>query len=392
MRMLLTSNYAAAYAVKLAKVDIVAAYPITPQTQVVEKLAEFIERGLMRARMIRVESEHSAMAACIGGSAVGARVFTATSSQGLLYMYEMLWWASGARLPIVMGVVSRAIAPPWSIWADHSDILSMRDSGWIIFFAENAQEVLDTIVQAYRIAEDEKVLLPVAVGWDAFTSSHTAEPVELPEEKEIESFLPERPRTPFVLSPSDPSSHGNLAYPEDYFKFRYAISESMKEARRVIIEVGKKYAKLTGREYGLMDKYRCEDADIILITMGSMAGDAKDAVDVMRDEGYKVGLIKLRCLRPFPKEELGDLLKRVKGVGVVERSFSMGRGGVISVETASALTELGIKDVTIISYIAGLGGKDVGMDDFVKIFLDLQDKCERGASFETIWYGMKEGM
>jgi len=391
MKMLLTSNYAAAYAVKLAKVDIVAAYPITPQTQVVEKLAEFIEKGLMRARMIRVESEHSAMAACIGGSAVGARVFTATSSQGLLYMYEMLWWASGARLPIVMGVVSRAIAPPWNIWADHSDILSMRDSGWIIFFAENAQEVLDTIVQAYRIAEDERVSLPVAVGWDAFTSSHTAEPVELPEEREIESFLPERPRTPFLLNPSDPSSHGNLAYPDDYFKFRYAISESMKKARRVIIEAGKRYAKLTGREYGLIDEYRCGDADIILITMGSMAGDAKDAVDVMRDEGYKVGLIKLRCLRPFPKEELGGLLKRVKGVGVVERGFSMGRGGVISVEIASALMELGIKDVTMVSYIAGLGGKDVGMDDFVKIFLDLQDKCEKEASFETIWYGMKEG-
>ncbi|OYT62522.1 MAG: pyruvate ferredoxin oxidoreductase [Thermofilum sp. ex4484_15] len=389
MKLLLTSNYAAAYGAKLARVEIVAAYPITPQTQVVEKLAEFIEGEELKATMIRVESEHSAMAACIGAAAAGARPFTATSSQGLLYMYEMIWWAAGARLPIVMGVVTRAIAPPWSIWSDHADILSIRDSGWIIIFSESAQEVLDNIIQAYRIAEHKEVLLPVAVGWDAFTSSHTAEPVSLPEQELVDSFLPPRTPEPFVLDVNEPISHGNLTYPDEYMEFRFLINEGLERARKVIREVGKEYGKLTGREYGLIEEYKCGDADVILVTLGSMAGDVKDAVDILRKEGYHAGLVKLRCLRPFPREALLNALREARAVGIVERSFSMGRGGIIATEINSLLRESGVNDVVTVSYIAGLGGREIGVNDFINIFKSLFKKMERGSGFEVVWYGLR---
>ena len=386
----LTSNYAAAYAAKLARVEVVAAYPITPQTHVVEKLDEFIEKRELKASMIRVESEHSAMSACIGASAGGARVFTATSSHGLMYMYEMLWWAAGARLPIVMGVVTRALAPPWSIWTDHADILSPRDSGWIIFFAEGAQEVLDTIIQAFKIAENEKVLLPTIVGWDAFISSHTAEPVNLPSQEEVDKFLPPRKPLPFVLDTNNPISHGNLAYPDRYMEFRYMINKSMEYAKKVIENINKEYQKTFGRDYGgLIEEYKCSDSDYVIFTIGALAGDAKDAIDKLRKKGEKVGVCKIRVLRPFPKERVNTILKDKKGVIIVERDYSMGLGGIIETEIKRALYERGTS-IPFASYIVGLGGRDVSLDDFIAMARNSIKEFNKGKKvIGPIWYGLR---
>jgi len=388
--LVITSNYAAAYAAKLARVEVISAYPITPQTTVVEKLAEFTEKGELKAKMIRVESEHSAMASCIGASAAGARVFTATSSHGLLYMYEMLWWAAGARLPIVMGVVTRAIAPPWTIWTEHADILSPRDSGWLILFAENAQEVLDMIIQAYRISEDRRILLPVMVGWDAFISSHTAEPVSLPPQNKVDEFLPPPGLHPIKLDVKDPFSHGNLTYPEYYMEFRYLIQRSMEDAKKVIKEVDERYGEITGRRYGgLVETYRCDDAEHVIVTVGATSGDAKEAVDYLKSRGLKVGLCRLRSLRPYPEEEIVELLEDKESVIVIERDNSMGLGGIIAREIASTvfIYDLPLK---FASFIAGLGGREVSSTDVKNMVNIALHKFSRGVSrIKDVWYGLR---
>jgi len=390
-KLVLTSNYAAAYAAKLARAEIISAYPITPQTTVVEKLAEFIERGELKAKMIRVESEHSAMAACIGASATGARVFTATSSHGLLYMYEMLWWAAGARLPIVMGVVTRAIAPPWNIWTEHADILSPRDSGWLIFFAESAQEVLDMILQAYKVAENEQVLLPVMVGWDAFISSHTAEPVDVPSQEIVDEFLPPRKSAAFLLDVKDPVSHGNLVFPDFYMEFRYLMQRGMESARDIIRKVDEEFGKIFGRHYGgLIEKYRCDDAEYALITLGGSSGDAREAVDKLRENGVKIGLCRIRVIRPFPVQDVVECLSNKEGVIVVERDISMGLCGVLATEIASVLFMNGIQP-KFASFIAGLGGREVSVEDFLKMLDFSLKEFQRGNKrVGPHWYGVKE--
>ncbi|MCD6368169.1 MAG: pyruvate ferredoxin oxidoreductase [Thermoproteales archaeon] len=388
--LVITSNYAAAYAAKLARVEVISAYPITPQTTVVEKLAEFIEKGELKAKMIRVESEHSAMASCIGASAAGARVFTATSSHGLLYMYEMLWWAAGARLPIVMGVVTRAIAPPWTIWTEHADILSPRDSGWLILFAENAQEVLDMIIQAYRISEDHRILLPVMVGWDAFISSHTAEPVSLPPQNKVDEFLPPPGLHPIKLDVKNPFSHGNLTYPEYYMEFRYLIQRSMEDAKKVIKEVDERYGEITGRRYGgLVETYRCDDAEHVIVTVGAASGDAKEAVDYLKSRGLKVGLCRLRSLRPYPEEEIVKLLEDKESVIVIERDNSMGLGGIIAREIASTVFIYDLP-LNFASFIAGLGGREVSSTDVKNMVNIALHKFSRGVSrIKDVWYGLR---
>ncbi|HDJ89232.1 MAG TPA: pyruvate ferredoxin oxidoreductase [Thermoprotei archaeon] len=388
VKIILSGNYAAAYAAKLARVNVVAAYPITPQTQIVEKLAEFIENGELNAKYIRVESEHSAMAACIGAAAVGARPFTATSSQGLIYMSEMLWWAAGARLPIVMGVVTRALAPPWSIWSDHSDILSQRDTGWLIFFAESAQEVLDMILQAYKISENENVLLPIAVVWDAFYISHSYEPVEVPEQDKVDRFLPLRKRYAHILDVKNPFSHGNLVFPDKYMEYRYDINVASIFSKKIIEEVDKEYSKLFGRGYGgLVERYRCEDAEYVFISVGSFSGDIKEAVDILRKKGIKVGFLRIRCIRPFPSEDIKRIAESVYGIIVIERDYSFGKGGILSTEIKS---ELYMSKIPIISYIAGIGGRDVGYKDFIKIFQKSYKYFSSGKIVEKpIWYGLK---
>lgn len=392
MRLVLTGNYAVAYAVKLCKPHVIAAYPITPQTSIVEKLAEFVEKGELKAKYIRVESEHSAMAAVIGAASVGARVFTATSSQGLLYMHEGLWMASGARLPIVMAVVTRAIFPPWSIWTDHADLLDQRDTGWLISMAENNQEAYDLIIQAYRIAEDENVLLPIIVGLDAFIVSHTAMPVQLLDEKIVEEYLPPRGEKPYVLDVNNPITMGNIMLPDYYMEFRYMIHKAMMRAKEVIREATKEFYKLTGRNYGgLVDSYRCDDAEIVVVLIGALAGDAKECVDQLREEGYKVGVLRLRFIRPFPSDEVKEILSNKKAVIVIDRDISFGKGGILYTEILSELYNNLKKIPPVRGYIAGLGGRDVSVKDIRKMILKVYEELEKGelvTGYE--WYGLKK--
>lgn len=386
----LTGNYAVAEAVRLSRVQVISAYPITPQTTIVERLARFVESGQLRAKFIRVESEHSAMAACIGASATGARVFTATSSHGLLYMSEMVWWAGMGRYPMVMAVVTRAIAPPWSVWSEHNDALAHRDCGWIIYFAEDNQEVFDYVIQAYRVTEDERVLQPVMVTLDAFILSHTYAPVFMLDQSEVDGYLPEpgARRLPYILDVENPVTHGNLMYPEHLMEFRYQIQRAMENAKQVIVEAGRKYGKISGRYYeGLIETYRCDDAKTAIISIGSSTGDGKEAVDILRDEGYEIGFIKLRVIRPFPAEELRDVCRGLKVVGVVDRSISYGLGGIVHGEVKTALK--GLK-TTVQGFIAGLGGRDIRVEDFVEVGRTICEMVDKGVEEKPpIWVNLR---
>jgi len=279
----LTGNYAVAYAVKLARVNVVSAYPITPQTTIVEKLSEMIEKGELNAKMIRVESEHSALAAVYGAASAGARAFTATSSHGLLYMHEVVWWVAGSRIPLVMAVVTRAIGPPWNIHVDHQDVMDQRDTGWLIAVAQENQEVFDLTLQAFRISEDPRVYLPMIVALDGFILSHTTAPVDVPEQELVDSWLPPR-RQPYVIAPETNVVMGNIAPDDEYFMMRYSIQEAMEAAKRVAEEVDLEYGKVFGRRYGgLIDCYKCNDADYLVVITGSWSGEAKLAVDRLRE-------------------------------------------------------------------------------------------------------------
>lgn len=385
----LTGNYAVAYAVKLCKPQVIAAYPITPQTSIVEKIAEFVERGELKAKYIRVESEHSAMAAVIGASATGARVFTATSSQGLLYMHEAVWSAAGARLPIVMAVVTRAIFPPWSIWTDHSDLLDQRDTGWMIAMAENNQEVFDMIIQAYRIAEDERVLLPIMIGLDAFSLSHTATPVNLLSQDDVDKFLPSRKSFSFLLDVENPITMGNIAFPDHYMEFRYLIQKAMEKVKEVIQEVEEEFYEISGRRYGgLVEEYKCDDADVVLVLMGAWSGDAKECVDELRKEGFSVGVLRIRFVRPFPKEEIKKASLGKEAIIVVDRDISFGGSGVLFTEVSSALQQ---SNVTVRGYIAGLGGRDITVNDFSEMVKRVYTDLESGDKESKVeWYGLRE--
>ncbi len=387
-KIMLSGNHAAAYAVKLSKPDVISAYPITPQTSVIEKLSEFVESGELNARFIRVESEHSAMSAVLGAASVGARVYTATSSQGLLYMYEVCWWAAGARLPIVMGVITRAIAPPWSIWTDHNDILSLRDSGWILLFAYDVQEVFDLTIQAFKIAEE--VSLPVAVGWDAFVVSHTVEPLDILSQEMVDNFLPKKRIMEHMLKVDDPFSLGNLTYPDSYMEFRYDIWRSQKEAERIIRDVDKEYGKLSGRSYGgLLENIMCDDADIVLFIMGSAAGDAIEAAKILRKNGLKVAVCRLRAIRPFPADEIAKIASEAKVIGIFDRDISQGSNGILATDIKSVLKEYDI-DVSVAEYIGGLGGRDVRVEDFIRIFKDMSKMMKKGVRFRRLWISLRE--
>jgi len=359
----LTGNYAVAYAVKLARVKVIAAYPITPQTTIVEKLSEMIEKGEFDARMIRVESEHSALAAAYGAAMAGARAFTATASHGLLYMHEVVWWAAGSRVPLVMAVVTRAIGPPWNIHVDHQDIMDQRDTGWIIAMAQENQEVLDLTLQAFRISEDPRVYLPFMVGLDGFILSHTRAPVDVPDQELVDEWLPPR-RQPYVISPETNLVMGNIAPDEEHYMMRYSMAAAMEAAKRVIEEVDEEYGRVFGRRYGgLIDCYKCGDADYIVVLTGSWAGDAKTAADRLGEEGYRVGVARIRFIRPWPRERLLEIAGGAKGVIVFDRSVSMGSTGPLFADTAQTLYPTG---VSMRGVIAGLTGVDVSPDMFVE--------------------------
>ncbi len=384
----LTGNYAAAYAAKLARVKVVAAYPITPQTTIVEKLAQFIDNGEMDAEMIRVESEHSALAAAYGAASGGVRAFTATSSHGLLYMHEMVWWVAGARVPLVMVIVTRTIGPPWNIWSDHSDLMDQRDSGWIIMMAEHNQEVLDETIKMFKITEDPRVFLPGMVGLDAFILSHTTEPVDLPGQELVDSFLPPR-RQPYIMKAGDPILMGNVPRDlHDNMRMREDIHKSLEEAKKVIQEVDEEWYKLTGRRYGgLIECYRCEDADHFIIGMGAWVGDMREAADRLREKGIRVGVIKVRYVRPFPREELLKWLTNAKSVIVFDRGVSAGSAGQLFLDVAAHLMAAGVR-VPVKNVLAGVTGLDVTYEDIADAVLKSVAEVEETGRFSTFieWY------
>ncbi len=382
--LVIEGTHAASHAVRLARVQVIAAYPITPQTSVVEKLSEIVSHHDLDAKFIKVESEHSAMACCIGASISGARAFTATSSQGLALMHELLHWSAGSRLPIVMVNVNRAMAPPWSIYVDHNDSLSQRDTGWIQFYAESNQEVLDTVLQAYKVAE--KVSLPVMINLDAFVLSHTSEPVALPKQEVVDEFLPER-KASFRVNPDEPHAFGALIGPEAYMEMRYKLFQAMEDAREVIREVDTEFSEKFGRSYGgLVEEYCTEDAEIVLMTSATAVSTARIAVDELRSLGFPVGLMKVRTFRPFPVDEIRDLAGRVRKIGVMDRNVSFGATGIIYQETKAVLYNAPVRP-KLFGFIAGLGGRDITPETIKDIYSYLLN--HDSPETETVWVGLR---
>ncbi|WP_440060313.1 transketolase C-terminal domain-containing protein [Thermogladius sp. 4427co] len=402
--MTVNGDEAVAYAVKQSLVDVVAAYPITPQTIIVEKFSEFVADGEVKTEFIPVESEHSAMSACVGAAAAGARAFTATSSQGLAFMVEILYIASALRLPIVMAVVNRALSAPINIHNDHSDAYLMRDSGWIQLFVENVQEAYDTTIQAFRIAEDERVLLPVAVNLDGFFLSHTLENIYMLPDEAVHEFLGGYRKVskvkvayfdeevPLMLNPARPLSFGNLDLYDYYFEHKVQQVEAMKTVPEVVREVNEEWFKLTGRRYGdgVMETFGVEDADIIIVAMGSGAGTVRSIVKKMRKEGYSVGMVKLRMFRPFPFNDIAEKLKNARLVAVMDKGISPGSYGPLFLEINTALYDYE-KRPMLVNYIYGLGGRDLVpalVEDMIK---ELASELEKGLKEPRLRYlGVRE--
>jgi pyruvate ferredoxin oxidoreductase alpha subunit len=402
---IMSGNYASAWGAKCSRVQVVSAYPITPQTTVVEKLSEFVDHKELDANYVRVESEHSVMASLVGSSMTGARSFTATSGQGLLYMTEMLHWVSSSRLPVVTTIASRGIAPPWNIWAEYTDILSVRDCGWIIQFASTHQEIFDSVLMSYKIAENEGVMLPYFIVYGGFTQSHTSKPVRIPKQSDIDRFLPSPPKKGWAhlnLDPAQPVTHGNLLMPtQEYLDFRFLIHDSMMKSKKVIKKTITDFKKSFGRNYsGLVEKYKCKDADVVMIGYGAVAEQSKIAVDELRAKGKKVGLFKLRYIRPFPTKELSDLFDSgVKVIGIADQGTAFGNptGGPVSTEVMSLLAKVK-RNIKVLPIIWGLGGRDVTVDEQVAIFnqlIRMKNKNEyptdKTMQHGSLWLGLKTG-
>ncbi|HDN50155.1 MAG TPA: pyruvate ferredoxin oxidoreductase [Thermoplasmatales archaeon] len=385
-KMVITGDYAAAYGGMISGAEVVAAYPITPQTLIVEDFATFVNDGITDAEFIMVESEHSAMSACIAAQAAGARTFTATSSQGLALMHEMLFIAASLRLPIVMPVVNRTVAAPIGIWCEYNDSMPQRDTGWMQMSCEDNQEVLDMVIMSYKIAEHRDVLLPIMPCLDAFILSHTVEPVEAPSSDEVAQYLGKYEPVA-KLDTENPMAIGTFAPPEYIQELRYHNHMAMENAKRVIREVTRDFARTFGHDYhGLIEEYRCDDADVVLITIGTVTGTAREVVDELRERGKKVGLVKLRFYRPFPREELQKIAERVGAIGVYDRAVSFGSGGPMFIETRHALYG---HSIPIMNFLAGIGGRDVMKKDVEKMFEMLLEAKEGKTSKEIVWIGTR---
>ncbi len=371
--LILDGNHAAAQGVKLSRVQVIAAYPITPQSPVTETLSEFVERGELDAEYIAVESEHSALAVCTSASIVGARTFTATSAHGLAYMHEMLHWAAGARLPVVLACVNRAMGAPWNVLNDQQDSISQRDTGWIQIYARNNQEIIDSIIQAYNIAES--VYVPVMVCYDGYVLSHTEMPVDVPTQEDVDRFLPPyKPHT--ILDPANPKNYNlvTLANPRvnaegvlchGYMELRYLLQEALQNSRETIIRVGQEFGALFGRSYASMFwENRLDDADVVIVAMGSLALEAIVAANMLREAGHKVGVLGLRVFRPFPKADVIKALKKSRLVVVFDKNISYGLEGATCSEIKSALYGSSVRAV-IRNFIVGLGGRDVKARELV---------------------------
>jgi pyruvate ferredoxin oxidoreductase alpha subunit len=357
-------SHAVAEAVRLCRPQVISAYPITPQTHIVETLAEMVANGQLDADYITVENELSALSACVGASAAGSRVYSATTSQGLALMFEVCFNAAGMRLPIVMTIANRAMGAPLSIWNDHQDSISLRDSGWLQFYAEDNQEATDLHFLAYRVAEDHSILLPALVCFDGFILSHTYEAVDMLTQEQVDTYLPKF--TPYQrLDAADPISFGMFATPDYYQEFRYEIDNAAKRAKEVIRKAGKEFGTMFGRDYSAMvEGYQLEDAETAIVAMGSICGTIKDSIDEMRAEGKKVGLLKIRVFRPFPSEDIAKALSQVKRVAVLDKNISLGAKGAVALEVKDALYG---SSIPVRDYILGLGGRDVRKKDIAAI-------------------------
>ena len=381
---IITGTSAAAEAARLCDVDVVSAYPITPQTTCVEKLAEFVANGELDAEFIKVESEHSAMSACIGASAAGARTFTATASQGLALMHETLFIASGMRLPIVMMNANRALSAPINIWNDQQDSISQRDTGWIQIYAEDNQETLDSLIQAFKIAEHEDVLLPVMVNLDGFILTHTVEPVELPDEEEVRDFVGVYEPKHAYMDPDRPITQGPVGVPSCYMESRHDVQLAMDNAEKVIMDVNEEFAKKFGRKYGngLIETYNIENAETVLVAMGSVCGTIKEVIDDLKQKGNEYGLLRIRTYRPLPINHIKEALKNAKNIAILDKNITLGMNkGALYIDLAAFL-----KDKKTINYIVGLGGRDIKPED-IKEIMEHAEKAEDG---ETKWVGLKE--
>jgi pyruvate/2-oxoacid:ferredoxin oxidoreductase alpha subunit len=397
---IITGNQAAALAAKLCSVEVVAAYPITPQSQLSEILSSYVESGELKAEYVRVEGEHSALTVCISASTVGARVFTATSANGLLYMHEQLHWAAGSRLPIVMCCVNRGVGAPWTIFNDQQDSLAQRDTGWMQLYCSNNQEIIDTVIQAYRIAES--VYCPVMVCYDGFVLSHTMMPVDIPDAADVRAFLPPyRPHT--ILSPDDPMNLNQVLFPgqrrdcegvlrDGYMDMRYKLQAALEKAPDTIRAVNAAFAEAFGRDHGgMLWEYRTDDADLILAGMGSIASEAMDAADRLREDGIKAGVVGIRSYRPFPKADVRNAFRNAKGVVIFEKSISYGYEGGLCSDLKAAFYGTAIKP-PIHNYIAGLGGRDVKSRELVAAAKDSLAGFEKGIREpHTTWLNTMTG-
>ncbi len=401
---IIKGNVAVAYAAKSARVQVIGAYPITPQTTVVEKLSEFADNGEMPGtQYIKVESEHSAFAAVVGASKAGTRTFTATAGQGIFYAHEMIHWAAGARLPIVVAIASRGPAPPWNIWADFTDVLSQRDTGWMSSFCASHQEIYDEILMSYKVCEDHEVLLPKFVAYGGFILSHTSKPVIIEDQELVDRFLPSLPGEegwPHIwMDPKRPMMFGNLIMPSGfYYEFRMKIHDAFIQVKEKIKSVAKEFEQMFGRSYGngLIQEYEMDDAKVGVVIYGDLALQMEQAVDDLREEGYKVGMIKLRYFRPFPVEDIINSVKKVDTIGVIDRATAFGSqtGGPVSCEVKSALHE--IKDApNVLPIINGLGGREVSLEQQkkqLKILVKLNETGElpKDIIHGTLWDGLLE--
>jgi pyruvate/2-oxoacid:ferredoxin oxidoreductase alpha subunit len=397
---IMTGNQAAALAAKLCNVEVVAAYPITPQSQLSEILSSYVESGELKAEYVRVEGEHSALTVCISASTVGARVFTATSANGLLYMHEQLHWAAGSRLPIVMCCVNRGVGAPWTIFNDQQDTLAQRDTGWMQLYCRNNQEIIDTVIQAYRIAE--AVYCPVMVCYDGFVLSHTMMPVDVPDAALVKAFLPPyRPHT--ILSPDDPRNLNPVLFPgqrrdcegvlrDGYMDMRYKLQAALEKSPEMIRDVNAAFAETFGRDHGgMLWEYRTQDADLILVGMGSLASEAMDAADRLREDEIKAGVIGIRSYRPFPKADVRNAFRNAKGIVIFEKSISYGYEGGLCSDLKAAFYGTAIQ-APIHNYIAGLGGRDVKARELVAAAKDSLAGFDKGmVEPQTTWLNTTTG-
>jgi len=380
----LTGNEAVAEAMRQLNPDVCAAYPITPQTELMEKFSSFVSDGKVKTELVLAESEHSAMSACIGASCAGGRVMTATSANGLALMWEMLYIAASYRCPIVMGVVNRALSGPINIHCDHSDSMGARDAGWIHIFSENSQEAYDNAVQAVKIAEHPDVLLPVMVMLDGFITSHTLERVEILDDEVVSRFVGEYVPKYSLLRSERPMTFGPLDFHDYYFEHKRIQFEAMEKAKPVVKDVSKAFEKLTGRPFDFLEAYRMEDAEIGVIALGSTVGTARGVVDELREQGKKVGLIKLRVFRPFPVKEIAQLAKNLKALAVMDRSNSFGAfGGPVFGETCAACYGTGLQ-IPIVNYIYGLGGRDTTFEEIRGLYGEIETVAREGKQIDNV--------